>query len=256
MKGLKFGGLGVGVLAAAISLAQYHPLGNPRSFPLQARAELLNGAHMSDDARRVLVEKCADCHSNASRWPIYSNVAPISWLIERDVLEGRDRLNFSNWQSLPPDRQETLAEEIVRQVRRGSMPPIQYRLAHWNSNLNSADKAALAALAPAERAEVPAGPGDATRGEAVFEHRCTGCHALDSDREGPHLRGVYGRTAGTVPGFDYSDAIKKSGIVWDDANIERWLHGTDEFIPGNNMGFRVQKAQDRADVIAFLKTVR
>lgn len=255
MSRLKFLGLGIGFLAAAIGLAQYHPLGNPRNIPQQARTELLDGARIPAEAKRILIEKCANCHSNATSWPIYSNVAPVSWLIEHDVLEGRGHLNISNWEKLPPDRQETLAEEIVRQTRTGSMPPLQYRLIHWNSNLSGADKATLTALAPDAIDETPAGPGDALRGKAVFEHRCTGCHALDSDREGPHLRGVYGRTAGTVPEFDYSAGIRKSGITWTDTNIEQWLRGTDEFIPGNNMGFRVPKAQDRADVIAFLKNV-
>ena len=256
MKRLNYAGLIVGAFAAGIGLAQIHPYGNPRSMPRQARAELLNGAHMSVDARRVLTEKCADCHSNATSWPIYSNVAPFSWLIERDVLDGRQHLNLSNWQNLQPDRQEVLAEEIVREVRRHSMPPVQYRLVHWNTRLSAGDEAALVALAPDEADERPVGPGDAVRGKSVFERRCTGCHALDSNREGPHLRGVYGRTSGTVPDFEYSDAIKKSGIVWNEDTIERWLRDTDAFVPGNNMGFRVPKAQDRADVIAFLKTVR
>src|ERR1700752_832356 len=52
--------------------------------------------------------------------------------------------------------------------------------------------------------------GDATRGRQVFEGRCTGCHSLDQDKEGPRLRGVFGRTAGSVPTFGYSDAMKSS----------------------------------------------
>ena len=256
MNGPRLAGLSAAIFAAAIGLAQYHPLGNPRGVPRQARAELLNGAHMSNDARRVLIEKCANCHSNATSWPIYSNIAPLSWIIEHDVIEGREHMNLSNWQSLAPDLQETLAEEIVREVRRKSMPPVQYRMVHWNSKLYAPDEAALVALAPEEADDQPANPGDALRGKLVFERRCTGCHALDSNREGPHLRGVYGRTAGTVPGFEYSAGVRKSGIVWNDTTIERWLRGTDDFIPDNKMGFRVPKAQDRADVIAFLKTVR
>ena len=256
MRALKIAGPVLAVLASAIGLGQYHPLGNPRSVPRQARSELLNGVRMSADARRVLTEKCANCHSNATSWPIYSNFAPLSWIIERDVLEGRDHLNLSNWQSLPPDRQENLAEEIVREIKRKSMPPLQYRLVHWSSQIYAADGAALNSLAPEEADDQTAGPGDTARGKLVFEHRCTGCHALDSNREGPHLRDVYGRRAGTVPDFEYSAAIRKSGIVWNDATIERWLRDTDEFIPGNKMGFRVPKAQDRADVIAFLRSMR
>jgi cytochrome c len=58
-----------------------------------------------------------------------------------------------------------------------------------------------------------------------------------------------------VPDFDYSSAIKKSGLVWNDTNLERWLRGTDAMVPDSNMGFSVPKAQERADVIAFLKTM-
>jgi cytochrome c len=256
MNRFTFTKFGIGLFVAAVGLAQFHPLGNPRTVPEQARVELLNGAQMTESAKRVLVEKCADCHSNASAWPLYSKVAPVSWLIERDVLEGRDHLNLSRWRDLAPDRRETLAEEIVRQAKASSMPPLRYRLIHWNSNLSPSDKAALAALAPEAVEDTSASPGDPVRGKAVFERRCTGCHALDSDREGPHLRGVYGRTAGTVSGFDYSEGVRKSRLTWNDANIERWLRDTEAMIPDSKMGFRVPKAQDRADIIAFLKTVR
>lgn len=95
--------------------------------------------------------------------------------------------------------------------------------------------------------------GDAARGKLVFEKRCTGCHALTEDREGPRLAGVYGRTSGTVSGFAYSDALKKAKIVWDDKTLNRWLTDPDTLVPDNNMDFRVLKASERRDVIAFLK---
>ena len=99
-------------------------------------------------------------------------------------------------------------------------------------------------------------PGDAARGEAVLKHRCTGCHALDADREGPRLRGVYGRKSASVAGFAYSAALRKSGVVWDDVALDKWLADTDAAIPGNDMGFRLPKEQDRADLIAYLKTAK
>ena len=97
--------------------------------------------------------------------------------------------------------------------------------------------------------------GDAARGKFVFEHRCTGCHALDANREGPRLRDAYGRKAGSVQGFEYSDGLKRSGVIWSEATLERWLTDPDGVVPGNNMSFATPKAADRRDVIAYLREV-
>ena len=98
-----------------------------------------------------------------------------------------------------------------------------------------------------------AGVGDAAHGKVVFEKRCTGCHAIDSDREGPRLGGVYGRKAGGVAGFNYSAGLKNSGITWTDATLERWLSDPDLVVKDNNMSISVPKAQERRDLIAYLK---
>ena len=95
--------------------------------------------------------------------------------------------------------------------------------------------------------------GNAERGKDLFERRCTGCHSLDQDKEGPHLRGVYGRKAGTAPTFTYSAAVKSAQITWSDDTLEKWLTDTDSVIPGNDMTFSVPKAEERADIIQFLK---
>jgi len=95
--------------------------------------------------------------------------------------------------------------------------------------------------------------GDAARGKIVFEKRCTGCHSLNQDRDGPHLAGVYGRVAASVSGFDYSDALKKTHIVWNEATLDQWLTDPQTMVPGADMDFYVAKADERADVIAYLK---
>lgn len=95
--------------------------------------------------------------------------------------------------------------------------------------------------------------GEASRGEALYEARCTGCHSLDDDRVGPHHRGVYGRGAGSIAEFDYSPAVKKSKLVWDERTLERWLADPEKLIPGQKMGYRVDTTADRADLIAYLK---
>jgi cytochrome c len=94
---------------------------------------------------------------------------------------------------------------------------------------------------------------DADRGRQLFDRRCGGCHSLDNDKEGPRLRGVYGRKAGTVPSFKYSDAVAKSGVTWDNASLDKWLTDPDKFIPDADMDFHLEKADERADVIAYLK---
>jgi cytochrome c len=97
--------------------------------------------------------------------------------------------------------------------------------------------------------------GDATRGAAVYE-RCAACHSPDADRVGPRHRGVVGRRAGSIEGFAYSTAMKRSGVVWDEAALEKWLTDPQAFIPGQRMGFRLGNPRERADVIAYLKTLR
>jgi cytochrome c len=98
--------------------------------------------------------------------------------------------------------------------------------------------------------------GDAQRGEQVYESRCGGCHAVESDRVGPRHAGVFGRRAGSVKGFDYSDALAKSRVVWDEATLTRWLADPEAVIPGQRMGYRLGDAAARADVVAYLRTLK
>lgn len=93
----------------------------------------------------------------------------------------------------------------------------------------------------------------APAGKDLFDRRCGGCHALDGDREGPRLGAVYGRTAGSVNSFDYSDALKKSGIIWDDKTLEKWLTDPERLVPNNNMDFHVERADERHAIIDYLK---
>jgi cytochrome c len=94
---------------------------------------------------------------------------------------------------------------------------------------------------------------DVAAGRAAFEKRCTGCHALDHDKEGPRLAGVLQRKAGSVPGFPYSDAVKKSAVVWNEGLIDKWLTDPDSVIPDSDMAFRLSSSTERAAIIAFLK---
>lgn len=94
--------------------------------------------------------------------------------------------------------------------------------------------------------------GDPVRGEAVYQG-CMDCHSLDENDVGPKHAGVFGRKAGAVPDYHYSDALKNSGIVWTEETLDKWLKDPEALVPGTKMFYSVENAQDRADVIAFLK---
>ena len=98
-----------------------------------------------------------------------------------------------------------------------------------------------------------ANEGSPTRGKDLFEKRCGGCHTLDADKEGPRLRNVYGRKAGTISSFKYSDALKEAQFTWDQASLDRWLTNTESVVPDNDMDFHVPKTDERADIIEYLR---
>ncbi len=100
-----------------------------------------------------------------------------------------------------------------------------------------------------------AADGDPVRGEQAYEARCGACHAVEHDRIGPRHAGVLGRRAGSVPGFGYSSALRASRVVWDTATLERWLADPEAVIPGQRMGYRLQDAALRADIVAYLATL-
>ena len=98
--------------------------------------------------------------------------------------------------------------------------------------------------------------GDAARGQRDFR-ACAPCHSLEPDRNmtGPSLAELWGRKAGSLPSFErYSDALKSSGIIWDDGSLDGWLTDPDRMVPNNDMPFNgIDNAGDRADLLAFLK---
>lgn len=104
--------------------------------------------------------------------------------------------------------------------------------------------AAAVAGAPARAADDP--------GRVLYESRCGGCHSLDASRVGPMHRGVVGRRAGSVAGFDYSLALRSAGFAWDAAKLDQWLADPESLVPGQRMGYRLSDATERAAVIAYL----
>ena len=112
--------------------------------------------------------------------------------------------------------------------------------------------AALAALLPAATLPAAAAP-DPARGEQIYG-RCLACHDLARDRVGPRHCGLFGRRAGSVPGFVYSPAMKGSGIVWNAATLDRFLAAPMKAMPGTAMTYDgIPDPTERADLIAWLE---
>jgi cytochrome c len=115
--------------------------------------------------------------------------------------------------------------------------------------------AGLLALALAGAAHATDASGDPIRGKALYQ-ACSGCHSLDENDVGPKHRGVVGRHSAIVPGYNYSPALKASGLTWSKANLDRWLTNPQALVPGARMFFSVKDAQSRADIIAYLSEQR
>ena len=113
--------------------------------------------------------------------------------------------------------------------------------------------AAFAALALTSSAALA--EGDAAKGEKVYR-KCKTCHVIDAEKNkvGPHLVGIMGRAAGAAEGFKYSDAMKDSGITWDEETLAGYLADPKGYIEGNKMAFAgLRKEEQIADVIAYIK---
>ncbi len=123
-----------GVLAILLVI-QIIPYGRSHTNPAVASEPKWDSSRTRDLAERA----CFDCHSNQTIWPWYSNVAPISWLVYRDVSEGRQRMNFSDWQNY--NLKDT--REISSAITEGEMPPIQYLLMHKSARLSGVEKTQL-----------------------------------------------------------------------------------------------------------------
>lgn len=97
----------------------------------------------------------------------------------------------------------------------------------------------------------------AEHGKTIFK-ACAACHATDhANRFGPALGGLIGRKAGTVPGFRYSDAMKKSGIVWDAKTLDAYLESPQKVVPGNRMPYAgLKNPTDRTDLVGYLATLK
>ncbi|ATC63631.1 hypothetical protein CMV30_06525 [Nibricoccus aquaticus] len=106
-------------------------------------------------------------------------------------------------------------------------------------------------------AAASAADGNPAKGRRTFAAQCAACHATTADNRitGPALLGVAGRTAGTLDGFAFSDAMKKSALTWDAPTLDKYLAAPTTVVPGTTMALAVPNAATRADLIAFLNTL-
>ncbi len=143
----RFGRLALALLLAVIVAS----LAGARRMPTNPNAKLLAGARIPREVRSTIERACRDCHSEATRYPWYSYIAPISWLINRDIERGRGRLNFSKWAEYSLIRRERCLSEIANQVEDGGMPLAIYAFVHRGARLSRSDIEAIFEWTQAER---------------------------------------------------------------------------------------------------------
>jgi len=135
LRTLKYLGVGLASIVGVFLLMQIVPYGRTHSNP----RTIVEPAWDSPRTRELAVRACFDCHSNHTRWPWYSNLAPFSWAVQFDVETARSVINFSEW-----NRRYALSVYAGRRTSTGMMPPYKYRMAHPEANLTPAEQAELA----------------------------------------------------------------------------------------------------------------
>jgi cytochrome c len=142
------GAVFVAALSGAFSYA--HPFGDPRKVNVPA-GNLLAGAEIPQRLRDLIQHKCGNCHSENVDWPIYSRMAPVSWLLERDVAEARMHVNLSRWTTYSDRDKLDLLNRFAAKVHSGEMPPGRYTLLHPDSKLLREEQEGLYNWAKSER---------------------------------------------------------------------------------------------------------
>lgn len=143
---LKWTAIALGVIFAALQLVRPARTNPPvdQSRTLQAHARV------PPEVASILDRSCNDCHSHQTRWPWYSNIAPVSWFVINHVNEGRDEMNFSDWAQYSERQQAGLMQQICREITSGAMPLRSYLRMHHNAELSGEDVKTLCDWADAE----------------------------------------------------------------------------------------------------------
>ncbi len=128
-------GIVVLIIAAAQLIRPDHH--NP---PVNPENSFQTRMHPDPQVARLIDRSCADCHSNRTVWPWYSNVAPLSWVVGDDVREGRAHVNFDDWGKYDAKKSAGLLKDICDMVRQGDMPLWSYRMTHGGTRLSSSER--------------------------------------------------------------------------------------------------------------------
>ena len=178
----------VTVGAALFLLIQIIPIGAQRTNP-----PVVAEPNWDSPQTRVLAKRaCFDCHSNETKWPWYSYIAPVSWLLANDVLTARAAFNFSDWRA-----GDMSSAVMAEQINSGRMPLPQYLLMHPTARLTDAEKrqliAGLNATLASEKARPPSA-APAIDGASLLETRCTDCHSIDRVKRAKNTRDQWAQT--------------------------------------------------------------
>ena len=141
--------------AALFALAQFIPVERTNP-PEEAAMTIEANTEMPAEVLDVLNRACADCHSNRTRWPWYSRVAPVSWFVADDVRHARSHYNLSEWGKMEPKDADRTLDEMCEEVEKGAMPLASYRWMHSEAKLTEADVTAICDWAGAERERIRA----------------------------------------------------------------------------------------------------
>lgn len=133
-----------------VIILQFIPVKIPENKEI-TQNDIVKAGYMSEDINIILKTSCYDCHSNQSKFPWYSYVAPVKWLVVRDVSKGREELNFSEWNSFDNRRKIRKLGEIKEQVEKGEMPMFIYTAIHRSAKLSDDQKKILIAWTEEEQ---------------------------------------------------------------------------------------------------------
>lgn len=143
------------VVAGVCGLIVLQFFGPAKTNPVADASQSIEARHqVTPPVTAILERSCNDCHSNKTRWPWYSHVAPVSWFVIDHVNEGRENLNFSEWGRYTEDDVDGMLKQICREVRSGVMPLSSYTPLHPGSKLSAEDVKTLCDWTDAERARI------------------------------------------------------------------------------------------------------